>query len=86
MHTRVATWSVSMRADLCFACRTEFSTHAACACIGTIRTNTPTKLTFAWCHDHVVCGTKSAHEGTPSGMLFNEQHGQEFIFFMVAAP
>jgi hypothetical protein len=26
-------------------------------------------------HHHVVCGTRSAHEGSPSGMLFNDQHG-----------
>ena len=36
----------------------------------------------AWCPDHVVCRTRSAHEGAPSGMLFNELKGQEFIFCM----
>jgi hypothetical protein len=35
--------------------------------------------------DHVVCRTRSAHAGAPSGMLFNELKGQEFIFWMVAA-
>jgi hypothetical protein len=57
-------------------------THAACASICATRTNTPRKLTTAWCHDHVVCRTRSAHEGVP----FNEQKGQEFIFFWLLLP
>jgi len=44
-------------------------------------TNTQGQLTIAWCPDHVVVGrTRSAHAGAPSGMLFIEQKGQEFIF------
>ena len=47
-------------------------------------TNTQGKLTIAWCPDYVlVCRTRSAHAGAPSGMLFNELKGQEFIFCMV---
>ena len=52
--------------------------------------NTPAKSMLfedqdAWCPDHVVCRTRSADAGAPSGMLFNELKGQEFIFWMVAA-
>jgi hypothetical protein len=64
-------------------------THAACESICTIPTNTQRKLTIAWCHDHVVCRTRSAHADARSGMLlglFNVQKGQEFILFIVAAP
>ena len=48
-------------------------------------TYTKRKITIDWCPDHVVCRTRSAHEGAPSGMLFNELKCQEFIFWMVAA-
>ena len=41
-------------------------------------TNTKRKITIAWCPDHVVCRTRSAHAVTPSGMLFSEQKSQEF--------
>ena len=61
---------------LCMLNRVQH-THAACASI------------CAWCHDHVVCRTRSAHAGAPSRMLlglFNVQKGQEFILLIVAAP
>ena len=88
MHIRVVTRSVSMRADLCFACCTEFNTHTACARICTTRQITPRKLTIAWCHDHVVCGTRSAHEGAPSGMLFHSSTAKSSfsLWFLLPEP
>jgi hypothetical protein len=77
-HTRIAWPSISLAtAGRC----SQIYAIAACASMCATRTNTLRKLTIAWCHDHVVCRKKSAHEGAPSGRLFNEQKGQEFIFF-----
>ena len=53
---------------------------------GRQHTNAKKALILAWCPAHVVYRTRSAHAGAPSGMLFNDQKGQEFIFCMVAAP
>ena len=42
--------------------------------------NAKRKHTNARFPDHVLCRTRSAHAGAPSGMLFNEQRSQEVIF------